>query len=368
MHRRLTYAPPRKERELALQAPEEADSIGRSALSRPRLRWWREVLTIAIFYELYSLARNTQGSGSTTDTHAFRNARAVIHLERAVGLYHEQSIQSLFLSVRPVMKAFNVYYGTAHFLVTAGVLMWLFIRHPDRYSRWRWALASTTLLALIGFLAFPLMPPRLITSEFGVGSYVDTLHTIGGLWNFEEGPIAKLSNQYAAMPSLHFAWSLWCLLALWPRVHNRFMRALGIAHPTLTLVAIVATANHYWLDAAAGALTLLLGWLLGGVLGAGAVSRVGTWPRRPLRRRSPRPEGAPALCDQGSAPAGATSATDATVVAATNGDAPDAPTHAATTGAAPAPRPPADAASGGEDAAADPPAQPDLASPSSPAP
>ena len=236
-----------------------------------------------IFYELYSLARNSQGSGSTSPSHAFRNARVVINFERAVGLYHEESVQRLFLDARPVVMAFNVYYGAAHFLVTAGVLMWMFLHHPDRYARWRWALACTTLLALVGFLAFPLMPPRLITADYGMGSYVDTLHTVGGLWNFEDGAIAKLSNQYAAMPSLHFAWSLWCCLALWPRLRSAWARALAVAHPVITLVAIVATANHYWIDAAGGALTLLLGWLLGGIL-ANRASRLASSPRISFRR------------------------------------------------------------------------------------
>ena len=233
------------------------------------------------------MARNTQGSGSTSPTHAFRNARVVIKLEEALGLYHEESIQKIFLSVRPMMKAFNVYYGTAHFLVTAGVLMWLYVRHPDRYPRWRWSLACTTLLGLVGFVAFPLMPPRLISPAFGMGSYVDTLHTIGGLWNFEDGAIAKLSNQYAAMPSLHFAWSLWCCLALWPRLRSSWGRALAIAHPVITLLAIVATANHYWLDAVGGAVTLLAGWLLGGILCTWAITRMTTRPRRPTHPIDP---------------------------------------------------------------------------------
>jgi len=123
------------------------------------------------------------------------------------------------------------------------VLTWLFVRHPARYVRWRSSLFGTTIVALVGFLAFPVMPPRLITSKFASGAYVDTLRTIGGLWNFEDGTIAKLSNQYAAMPSLHFAWSLWCCLAVWPLLRTRWARALAVAHPTLTLIAIVATAS-----------------------------------------------------------------------------------------------------------------------------
>ncbi len=279
LHRGLTYAAAWKETKLALHRGGTAQPVGGRLLGRPRLHWWREILTIAVFYELYSLARNTQGSGSTSPTHAFRNARVVIKLERAVGLYHEESIQKLFLAARPLIKALNVYYGTAHFVVTAGVLMWLYVRHPDRYPRWRWSLACTTLLGLVGFVAFPLMPPRLISREFDVGSYQDTLHTIGGLWNFEDGAIAKLSNQYAAMPSLHFAWSLWVCLALWPRLRSSWGRALALAHPVITLVAIIVTANHYWLDAVGGAVTLLGGWLLGGLLCTWAVSRVTSRPR-----------------------------------------------------------------------------------------
>ena len=187
--------------------------------------------------------------------------------------YHEETIQKVFLSVRPLMKAFNVYYGSAHFVVTAGVLAWLFVRHSERYPRWRWTLACTTLLGLVGFLSFPLMPPRLISPSFDMGAYVDTLHTIGGLWNFEDGAIAKLSNQYAAMPSLHFAWSLWCCLALWPHLRRSRSRALAVLHPAITLVAIIATANHYWLDALGGAVALLGGWLLGGVLLTQAIGR-----------------------------------------------------------------------------------------------
>lgn len=228
----------------------------------------------------------------------------IIKLEQALGLYREEAVQRLFLGMRPVIKGLNVYYGSAHFLVTGGVLVWLFVRQPDRYPRWRWTLACTTLLGLIGFVAFPVMPPRLIeTMQQGVGqramgSFVDTLHTVGGLWNFEGGAIAKLSNQYAAMPSLHFAWSLWCCLALWPRLKRPLTRALAVAHPSLTLLAIIVTANHYWLDAAGGCIAVLGGWLIGGILGTGAVGRVTAWSdrRRPPAGAVAGAVGLPAVC------------------------------------------------------------------------
>jgi hypothetical protein len=189
------------------------------------------------------------------------------------------------------MKVLNIYYGTAHFFVTSGVMVYLYLRHADRYVRWRWILGTTTLLALIGFVTFPVMPPRLITSDFGQYGFVDTLHTIGGLWSFESGPIAKLSNQYAAMPSLHFAWSVWCTLALWPRLRHRWSRALAVAHPTITGIGIVATANHFWLDALGGLVVLGVGYVLGSIM----ASRAKEWDRaRELARsEATAPAGGP---------------------------------------------------------------------------
>jgi len=161
------------------------------------------------------------------------------------------------------------------------------------------------------------MPPRLISSAFDVGAYVDTLHTIGGLWNFEDGAIAKLSNQYAAMPSLHFAWSLWCCLALWPRLRTRWTRVLFVLHPVITLVAIIATANHYWLDALAGAFALLGGWLLGGVLCTRAIDRVAASPR--IRRTPTTTTASAATAPATTAVIAATAAT-AAAVTVTAGD------------------------------------------------
>jgi hypothetical protein len=114
----------------------------------------------------------------------------------------------------------------------------------------------TTALALVGFATFPLMPPRLIP-EWG---FVDTLRDYGGLWSFDDGAMQRVSNQYAAMPSLHFAWSAWCAMVLWPTLRARWLRGLALAYPVATLFAIVVTGNHFWLDAAGGALALAAGY------------------------------------------------------------------------------------------------------------
>lgn len=224
-----------------------------------QLRWWHEVVLILAFYGIYSWVRNQFGSAGSpvaSTREAYENAREIIDIQKAVGLFHEESIQEWFLDWRWFIQFWNLFYGTFHFVVTAGCIVWLFVRFPERYIRWRTALAATTGLALLGFAFYPLMPPRLLPGEYG---FVDTLKDYGGLWSFDSGAMAKVSNQYAAMPSLHFAWSSWCALVLVPTVRHLWMRILAGLYPFLTLFAIIVTANHFWLDAVGGAVILALG-------------------------------------------------------------------------------------------------------------
>ena len=89
--------------------------------------------------------------------------------------------------------------------------------------------------------------------------FVDTLDKIGGLWNYQSSAAKAIANAYAAMPSLHFGWALWCAIVIWQEIGGRRGRILAVLYPALTLFAIVVTANHYFLDAAGGALILLGG-------------------------------------------------------------------------------------------------------------
>jgi hypothetical protein len=233
---------------------------------RPRLRWWREVVYVLAFYGVYTLVRN-RGIASDNAGEAFRHAKQMIRVERFLGSFHEETIQEWFLSQEWFIQFWNVFYGTAHFVVSAFALIWLFRRMPERYPLWRNTLALTTGLALIGFAFYPLMPPRLLDSCGPYGAcqpygFVDTLKEIGGLWSFDSGTMQKISNQYAAMPSLHCAWSIWVVCVLWPGARRRWQRALLVAYPFMTLFCIVVTANHYWIDAAGGAAVLGAGFLI----------------------------------------------------------------------------------------------------------
>ncbi len=162
--------------------------------------------------------------------------------------------------------------------MTIGALVWLFRHHPPRYRRWRTTLAATTAVALIGFASFPVLPPRLLPAHYG---FVDTLARYKTIWSFDSGTMHSVSNQFAAMPSLHFAWALWVALALVPVLRHRWARALAAAYPLVTALVVIVTANHYLSDLAGG-----VGALAAGVLGSWLVSRLTS---RHCREHEPRP-------------------------------------------------------------------------------
>lgn len=238
----------------------------------PRLYWWRELLTIGIFYGVYTAVRNL-GIASDSTTAAFHHAKQVIGFERALGLFQEHRIQHAFIHWHWFIEFWDVFYGSAHFIVTIVAIVMMFRRAPSRYPVWRNTLAVTVAIALLGFATYPLMPPRLIDAHGLHYGFVDTLQKIGGLWSFDSGTMAKISNQYAAMPSLHFAWSSWCALVLVPMIRPVWGKILMGLYPLITLFCIIVTANHYWADALGGAVALTLGYLIGGRLLTGFIHK-----------------------------------------------------------------------------------------------
>ena len=218
--------------------------------------WWAEILLMLGFYFVYSAVRNTNEGGTAE---AFRNARSLIHVQRFLGLYHEQTLQDWALHFKPLIVAVNYHYGSLHFVVTIGVMVFLFARWPDDYPVWRNTLASATGIALIGFMLWPLLPPRLLPASYG---YVDTLARYPTFWSFNSGAVNQISNQYAAMPSVHCAWALWCACVLVPRLRHRWAKWLAALYPVSTVIVIVLTGNHYVLDAVGGFAVFGIGFLL----------------------------------------------------------------------------------------------------------
>ena len=220
----------------------------------------RELALVAVFLLVYEEIRwHMVQAGGAAASHAL----SVVSAERAIGLFHEQAVQAVFTPWDTVTDAFNTYYGGTHFLVPAIALAWLLLRHPERYARARTALAVTTAVAFVCFWLYPVAPPRLLPAGFG---FVDTLRA-GGSGHLETSLINTAGDQYASMPSLHVAWAVWCALALYPVVRHWALRVLVVAYPLMTTLVVVATGNHFFLDAVAGTLLACLTWAV--------VSRVG---------------------------------------------------------------------------------------------
>lgn len=229
---------------------------GRRLRDGRNLYWWVEIIAIVAFYLVYSAIRNANEGG---ESEAYANARQLIGWQKSLGINHEQVLQSWALHFRPLIIAMNYFYGSLHFVVTAGAGIYLFRRWSNDYAQWRNTLAISTGLALIGFVTWPLMPPRLLPETYG---FVDTLAQYPTFWSFNSGAVREISNQYAAMPSVHCVWALWCACVMVPRVRRDWVKVLFALYPVGTVVAIVLTGNHYLLDAVGGFAVLGVGYVL----------------------------------------------------------------------------------------------------------
>ncbi|MFD5087850.1 phosphatase PAP2 family protein [Kitasatospora sp. NPDC058201] len=223
----------------------------RRSPARPRI--WFELALIGLSYWIYSLVRNAVPEQESI---AQKHAGWIWDFERALGVAVERSVNHAVDGVGWLITGMNYYYATLHFVVTIGVLVWLYRRQPGRYGAARTVLFITTGIALVGFYFFPLAPPRLMTD----GGFIDTVKTHGTWGSMASGPATHVSNQYAAMPSMHIGWSLWCGLTIFFLARATWVRVLGLLYPVATLVVIVATANHFWMDAVGGVVCLAVGF------------------------------------------------------------------------------------------------------------
>ncbi|MFJ6723036.1 phosphatase PAP2 family protein [Streptomyces sp. NPDC091259] len=215
---------------------------------RERRRLLRELLLVAGLFTVYKAGRMLS-TGRTDE--AFRNAARIWDAERALHLPGEGAIQRLLLHGDALIQTANGYYAAVHFPATALFLIWLYVRRPAHYLWTRRVLAVLTGAALALHLAFPLAPPRMLDAA----GLVDTGQVYGPTVYRAAPATDTLANQFAAMPSLHFGWALMLALGMIAATRTRW-RYLWSAHPLVTLLVVVGTANHYWLDAIVAAVLL----------------------------------------------------------------------------------------------------------------
>ncbi|MER5205904.1 phosphatase PAP2 family protein [Streptomyces sp. NPDC002825] len=226
-----------------------------------RPRWWAELSLIAVVYAAYSGGRLLVKGDETS---AVEHGLAILRLEENLGIDAEHPLNRLFTDVPALGIPADFAYASLHYLVTPAVLIWLFRRRPAHYRAARTWLMVSTLLGLVGFTLLPTCPPRLLDAAHG---FTDTMAHFAsyGWWGGEASAprgLGGLTNQYAAMPSLHVGWALWCGVMLWRYGRGPLTKAFGVAYPLVTALVVMGTANHYLLDAVAGVAVMGAGLLL----------------------------------------------------------------------------------------------------------
>ena len=238
-----------------------ADIAGVEATPRTRLRWWTELPLILLVYACYSAGRLlARGDVSTAVDHGL----AILDIEKALYLNAEHPLNRLFTREPWIGVPADFWYASLHYLITPVLLVWLFRSRTVHYRAARTWLMTSTFIGLIGFTLLPTCPPRLLADGHG---FVDTMaqYSSYGWWGGEASApkgLGGMTNQYAAMPSLHVGWALWCGVVLWRFGGTRLTKVAAVAYPLITTIVVMGTANHYFLDAVAGAAVMGVGLLL----------------------------------------------------------------------------------------------------------
>lgn len=217
-----------------------------------RPRWWVEAAVLVWLLWAYDATANL---AHLRQAAAVAHARSVVHLEAVLHLDPELAMDR-WLAGHPLLGWWvSTFYDNAHFVVTLGVLGWLWWRHPGPYRPLRTALAGLNVVALAVFWWWPMAPPRLVP---GYGA-VDVVAATGAPGSWHAGTLAHHANELAAMPSLHLAWAVWSAWALWQvwrsgAAGGRARRWAPVvwAYPASVAVGVLATGNHFVADVAAG--------------------------------------------------------------------------------------------------------------------
>ena len=198
-------------------------------------------------YNGYQVVRGITDSGKDV---AFAHAESVIDLERSLGTFFEPGFQGALLNHLPWLVDFaNFMYLNSHFVITTGFLAWLYLFRNDHFYFVRNMFMVAMLVALVGYTVYPTAPPRLFPGE----GFTDTIASFTGVAQ-DSKTASLLVNQYAAIPSMHIAFSLMVGMSAAALSRHVLARSLWRIYPLVVFFVIVATGNHFWLDAAAGAL------------------------------------------------------------------------------------------------------------------
>jgi hypothetical protein len=206
----------------------------------------REAAIMVGVYVVYSVIRNNAPNRVGV---ANSHAHDILALEKDLGLDIELGLNQFAAQHTAGITIANYLYATLFLPSAVFVLIWMWRRAPGQYVVQRSVLVVMTLMALASYWSFPATPPRLLPG----GGYIDTVRVFETWGKSATATGTGVSNEYAAMPSMHFGWALWCGIAFFSATVVLWQRVLAVAFPIVTLLVIVVTGNHFILDAVAGA-------------------------------------------------------------------------------------------------------------------
>jgi hypothetical protein len=219
----------------------------------PRLRWLPKggsdaLVQLSLFVIADILYETVRGIAESNPAVAFSNARTIVDLEQSTGLFFEQGLQAWAMGQRVLIDMANFMYVNSHFVMTTGALVWLYLRHNDRFYFVRNMFMVAMGLALVGYVLMPTAPPRFFP-ELG---FVDTIAYYVNV-KHDSGLVALFFNPYAAVPSMHVAFALMVSVPALLVVRNRVAKVLWCVYPLLVTFVVLVTGNHWFMDAVAGA-------------------------------------------------------------------------------------------------------------------
>lgn len=212
-----------------------------------------EVATLIALYAIYEVVR---GQGNATVAVAREHTHWVVDLERALHVFGERAVQHAVDTIPAVPTLLGVAYIVLHFVGTTSFLVWVYRSHRDRFPIVRNTIIGATGIALVLYVLFPVAPPRL--AQLG---FADTVSHDAKV-NLSSALLSNLYNPFAAVPSLHFGYALLVGVTVATLARRRAVRIVGAVYPAVMLLVIVATGNHFFFDAAAGALAIGAAYLI----------------------------------------------------------------------------------------------------------
>jgi membrane-associated phospholipid phosphatase len=208
----------------------------------------RQVMLVLGAYLLYQVVRGLIDGNDVA--RASWNAYKVIDLERALHVFIEPSIQAWALNKRWLMDIADWTYLNAHYVVTMGALVFIYLRRNESFYFVRNMFMIAMLIALVGYALYPTAPPRLMP-EWG---FTDSIQQFTGI-TAEYGPSSALLNMYAAIPSMHVCFAVMVGLPMAQLVRSWPARVAWCLYPVLITFVVVATGNHFFTDVVLGTLT-----------------------------------------------------------------------------------------------------------------